>query len=337
MKTEGQMATRIVFPENNRVELEAMSLPKVGPTDVRVRTTLSLMSTGTEGIVLRGLYSPGTRFAEYAQFPFYPGYASIGIVEERGADVVEPAVGSVVAFRRSHASSHVLPAGACVAVPDGIEARDAAWFAMSVITFRGAYAAQYRLGDDVLIVGAGPVGQMSIRWARAAGAHHIIVVDALPDRLQHAERGGATATIASDLDTAAELIARASGGRIPSIIVDATGNANVFSSVLRLAPMYGRVVLIGDTGSPEHQHLTSDLLNNGLTVVGAHDIHDRGGWTGPRVQNLFFDLLASGRIDVVGLTTHTFTPDAAVQAYDLPSRDRGSSVGIAFDWSGLDG
>jgi 2-desacetyl-2-hydroxyethyl bacteriochlorophyllide A dehydrogenase len=333
MTTQRATATRIIFPEQNRVELETVTLPPVGPTDVLVRTTVSLMSTGTEGIVLRGLYSPGTSFAGYAQFPFYPGYASIGVVEERGVEVEGLAEGTVIAFRRSHGSCHVVPADDCVPVPNGVDPRDASWFALAVIAFRGAFAAQYNLGDDVLIVGAGPVGQMSIRWARVSGAHNIVIVDPFPDRLKHAVRGGATATIAKTLEAAADGIASASGGQIPSIIVDTTGNADVFESMLRLAPKFGRIVLLGETGSPERQHLTSDLLGKGLTVVGAHDTHERDGWTGSRVQNLFFDLLASGRFDVTGLTTHTFRPVNAMAAYDLPNNDRGSTVGIAFDWT----
>jgi 2-desacetyl-2-hydroxyethyl bacteriochlorophyllide A dehydrogenase len=331
---EGATATRIVFPEQNRVVLETVTLPAVGSTDVLVRTIVSLMSTGTEGIVLRGLYSPGTSFAAYAQFPFYPGYASIGVVEERGAEVAGLAEGMVVAFRKSHASCHVVPADACVPVPDGVDPRDASWFALAVIAFRGAFAAHYALGDNVLFVGAGPVGQMSIRWARVSGAHKIVVVDPFPERLKHAVRGGATATIAETLEAAADDIAKASSGQVPSIIVDTTGNADVFGSMLRLAPKFGRIVLLGETGSPERQHLTSDLLGKGLTVVGAHDTHEREGWTGTRVQNLFFELVASDRFDVAGLATHTFRPEDAAAAYDLPNRDRGPTMGIAFDWTG---
>lgn len=51
------------------------------------------------------------------------------------------------------------------------------------------------------------------------------------------------------------------------------------------------------------------------------------------VQRLFFDFLASGRFDVAGLTTHSFPPENAMAAYDLPNHDRGSTVAIAFDWT----
>ena len=36
---------------------------------------------------------------------------------------------------------------------------------------------------------------------------------------------------------------------------------------------HGRLVLLGDTGTPELQHLTSDVIRRGLTIVGAHDRH----------------------------------------------------------------
>jgi hypothetical protein len=82
MTSQGATAIRIVFPEQDRIELETVTLPPVGPTDVLIRTTMSLMSTGTEGIVLRGLYSPARTSPRTPSSRSTPG-TPIGVVEER--------------------------------------------------------------------------------------------------------------------------------------------------------------------------------------------------------------------------------------------------------------
>jgi 2-desacetyl-2-hydroxyethyl bacteriochlorophyllide A dehydrogenase len=324
-------AVRVVFPAPNQVELESFDPGVPGEGEVEILTSCSLMSTGTEGIILHRLFSPDTSWAEWGRLPFHPGYAAIGRVERVGDGVTAPARGQMVALRRGHASRHVVSAAVCMPVPDGVSQEDAAWFALASIAFRGFRAARITLGDDVLVVGAGPVGQMLLRWLAVAGAGRLIVADPLAERLPFAIHGGATKVIDRAIDDATSELAAGLG--VPEIIVDTTGNPKVFTSLLRLAPRYGRIVLLGDTGRPEEQRLTQDVVVRGLTISGAHDGHDRDGWTGHRVSELFFELLAAGRFRVDGLITHRFTPDAAAEAYDLTARQRAQTMGVLFDWS----
>jgi 2-desacetyl-2-hydroxyethyl bacteriochlorophyllide A dehydrogenase len=324
---------RVVFPAPNVVELEAYDPGSPGDGEVEIRTICSLISTGTEGIVLRRLFSPDTGWAEFAQLPFRPGYAAIGVIERVGSGVSELVPGRVVAVRRGHGSRHVVPEDECYPIPDGVAADDAVWFALAGIAFRGAYAARIALGDSVLVVGAGPIGQMLLRWAVFAGAGRVIVVDPMKERLSFALHGGAAAVIDRGIEEAVGEL----GGKdaTPGIIVDTTGNAAVFRALLRVAPQYGRIVLLGDTGRPEDQRLTQDVVLKGLTIVGAHDGHHRDGWTGRHVSDLFFDLVAAGRFPVQGLITHRFAPDDAWQAYDLTGSHRERTMGVLLDWSAM--
>ena len=140
--------------------------------------------------------------------------------------------------------------------------------------------------------------------------------------------------IARSVDEAFDEIRAASAGETPRTILDTTGNSRVFSALLQLAPSFGRIVLLGDTGRPEEQRLTGDVLTRGLHIVGAHDGHELDGWTGERVARLFFRLVASGRFDPSGLITNVFAPADCQEAYELPQRDRASTMGIIFDWAG---
>lgn len=326
-------AQRVIFPAANTVELETFDPGAPGDGEVEVRTICSLISTGTEGIVLTQDFSSDTGWANYGRLPFHPGYAAVGIVERVGTGVVSPKPGDVVAIRRGHASRHIVPASDCVPVPDGIADEHAVWFALASIGFRGFQATGVTIGDDILVVGAGPIGQMLLRWCAVVGASRIVVVDPLPQRLTFARRGGATSVIDRGIEEAAAAIGDTS--EVPGIIADTTGNARVFRSLLRIAPRFARIILLGDTGHPEEQRLTHDLVLKGLSVTGAHDGHERG-WPQARVSNRFYDLLAAGRFPLDGLITHRFRPQDAAEAYALTSTRRAETMGVLFDWSPRD-
>jgi 2-desacetyl-2-hydroxyethyl bacteriochlorophyllide A dehydrogenase len=250
-----------------------------------------------------------------------------------GSDVTDLKVSDRVVSRTGHASHTISSSSYLYPVPDGISDENAVWFGLAKIAWFGANAAQYRLGDSVLIIGAGPIGQMSIRWARVAGAASIIVVDSFPERIPFAQAGGATATIVASIGEAREAILAANQNKPPRVVMDSTGNAAVFASALSLVRSHGTVVVLGDTGTPAKQHLTGDVVLRGIHIVGAHDSHDTEEWNMRTLTKLVFDLALSGRFSLDGLTTHSFTPSQCEEAYAQANRDRAKTMGIVFDWA----
>ena len=325
-------ARRLIFTGKQQVILEAYDLPAPAMGQVRLRTEFSLMSTGTENIVFNRLFDPGTHWDNWVKYPFQPGYSSVGVVESVGEGVETLRVGERVVIRGRHTSASVLAAADCVRVPDGLAAEKAVWYALAKIAFMGVLAAKYTLGDSVLIIGAGPIGQMSLRWASAAGAAHVIVVDSAGDRLPAAKAGGATATIISGIDDARDAVLAAGEGTLPRVVVDSTGNARVFAAALSLAAKGGTVVVLGDTGAPTQQSLTSDVITRGLRIVGAHDGLNTPEWNNVTVGQLFVRLAADGRFPLDGLTSHRFRPEDCAEAYATANRDRARTMGILFDW-----
>ena len=328
-------AERLVFPEKQRVVLESVQLAAPGKAEVRVRTHLSMMSTGTENIVFNRLFDAGTHWDHWVKYPFYPGYTSVGVVESVGAEVTALSAGDRVAFRTAHASHAVLAADRCHPIPSDMPFEQAVWFSLAKIAFQGARAARYKLGDSALVVGAGPIGQMSVRWARAAGAETVIVADPIQARLALAADGGATATISAPVAEARELVLKANRGRLPRVVIDSTGNAAVFAAALGLTADHGIVVVLGDTGQPGSQMLTHDVITRGLTIVGAHDAHNTAEWTDATITRLFFSLVSSKRFPLEGLTSHVFAPEQCAEAYAVANRDRAGTMGILFDWAGV--
>ena len=124
-----------------------------------------------------------------------------------------------------------------------------------------------------------------------------------------------------------------SGGDGFGIVVDTSGSAAVFTQALGLVGLYGKLVLLGDTGFPGQQCLSSDMMTRGLTVVATHDHHDRDGWTQRRIDALFFELARTGAFPLAGLVTHRFQPRQCVEAYALATERREQAVGVLFDWT----
>jgi 2-desacetyl-2-hydroxyethyl bacteriochlorophyllide A dehydrogenase len=326
------LARRLVFPGKQQVQIETFDLDAPGKGQVRVRIYLSLMSTGTENIVYNRHFDPGTHWDNWVRYPFYPGYSSVGTIEAVGEDVTSLKVGQRVAVRPGHRSHDVTSADSCMPIGDGIPFEQAVWFALAKITFLGACAAGYSLGDSVMIIGAGPIGQMSLRWARAAGAESLIMVDTAEHRMPLAQAGGATSVITLPIAEAGDAVLAAGGGTLPRVVIDSTGNAAVFAAALGLVRRFGKVVLQGDTGSPARQALTPDVIMKGLTIVGAHDSHETPEWNGSAIARLFFNLIATGRFPLEGLTSHVFKPEQCAEAYATANRDRATTMGILFDW-----
>src|SRR5262249_48378468 len=141
-----------------------------------------------------------------------------------------------------------LAAAQCSPVPADVDPKNACWCGLAKTAFRAAHAAPFTLGGHVLIIGAGPVGQMAIRWARSAGMANITVVDLAELRLDRARRGGATDCFQGELNALRETQLRASRKDGFDIVVDTTGNPAVFAQALGTVSQFGKLVLLGDTG-----------------------------------------------------------------------------------------
>ena len=328
------MAKRFVFTGKKSFCYEDFLLPSLAADEVLVQNEYSLMSTGTENIVYNRLFEDNSHWDNWVTYPFYPGYAAIGRIVEKGDSVDVVSIGDRVVHRGPHASEAICNVKDVSIVPEGIDSQEAIWFALAKIAFMGAKAAQYFLGDTVLVIGAGPIGQMSIRWAQAAGVSAIISVDMVEARLELSRQGGAACVISQPLcDELLDEVIDASLGGLPDIVIDTTGNAVVFQEALKFAKEKGTVIILGDTGNPAGQHLSSDVITKGLVIKGAHDMHTDDIWTDEKIHPLFFQLVLSGRSSMQDVNTHVFSAEQGADAYKLVNEKRGETMAIIFDWT----
>lgn len=317
------MERRFVFTGKNMVELEKFTPAVPAAEEVAVENIATMLSPGTEGIVFSRNFALGTHWDNWVKYPFYPGYAAVGRVFETGGMVTAMKPGDRVVYRGGHASMGIEKADNCYLVPDGISNEDALWFAIAKIAAMGAKVAEYKLGSRVAVIGAGPIGQFSARWAYAAGAW-VTVLDVAETRFKYLRSGGKFNCLSGSIAGLAEVN--------PEIIIDTTGNAKVFSEALDVVGKFGKLVLLGDTGNPESQHLTGSIITKGLTVIGAHDLHENAEWNSRIIIDLFFRLCLDGRISVTDMISHRFGPENPAEIYRICMEERNEIMGMIVNW-----
>lgn len=324
------MSNQIVFLEPGKLIIDSFDLPVcLQRNELRVKSVCSLMSTGTENIIYNGLYDKGTHWDHYAKFPFKPGYSVIGEVIEVGSEVNRFKIGDRVAIRKNHSSDFVIDQDACMPVPNDIKPEHAVWFGLAKIAYSGVKVCHYALGQQVIIIGAGPIGQMSIRWAKAAGVKKIVVIDPQEKRLVHAKNGGAHFCTSRSIHLVKDEIFDFFDKQEADIVIDTTGVASVFQEALILCKKFGKLIILGDTGSPASQQLSSEVIQKGIQIIGAHDCHVKTN----EPYEIFFSMIQDGRFNLDGLNTHYFSIEEGEDAYNLVNTIRGETMGVVFKYT----
>lgn len=339
MTPEALTSLDVVFPRPREVAVVETPVAPPGPGEVRCAALTSLVSTGTESFCLAGEFDPGTFWAEWVSYPFAPGYSMTSRVVEVGPDVVGVAVGDRVATSTPHSSAFVVAAAECVVVPEAITAEEACWASLACTTQLGVRRADLQLGESVAVVGLGVLGQLVVQYLHLMGARRVIAIDPTQSRLTLARAGGATHTIAADVTAAREQVVEITGGAMVDVAFDITGHPAVLAPTTELVRPLGRVVLLGDTPTPSRQPLGPRVVGESVSILGVHASAApavpslRDPWTLAAMTDLFFDLVAGGRMDVDALVSHRFVPQQAPDLYEALRADRSSFLGVLLDWS----
>lgn len=335
----------IVFTGKDQVEVRREPVAALKSGQILIESQCTLISTGTEGIVLGRKFEAGTHWDDWVKYPFAPGYNNAGRVLDVAPDVSNWKVGDRIVSRSPHQQYRVLDVSANDSssrlgpIPAAISDEEASWFGMACIAQVGVRTARHELGDAVVIVGLGLLGQLVTQYVRNLGAREIIVIDTSEMRLEMAKSHGATHVLKMGVEDARSRVLELTGGKGADVVYDATGFPAVFAPAQGLVRQFGKLVLLGDTGTPSLQHLTPDVIRRGVRILGAHDGHapdqesDNNRWTKRNMTDLFFTFLERGQMRVSDLITHRYAPQDAPAAYQMLQTNRATAMGIVFDWT----
>ncbi|MDR1619640.1 MAG: zinc-dependent dehydrogenase [Clostridiales bacterium] len=185
-------------------------------------------------------------------------------------------------------------------IPDHVSFNEAALAEPLACVLNALELSRIRLGDDVVIIGAGPIGIMIIQVARKMGARKIIMVQRSRPRLELAKRFGADVYICSGEEDAIARVQKETGGLGADVVITANPSPQSHSDALHMAKNRARVNLFGGLPKGSMVTLDTNLIHyKELFVHGAHG-------SLPRHHRAAVDMIASGAIDMKKYISHTF-------------------------------
>ncbi|MEZ4869802.1 MAG: zinc-binding dehydrogenase [Caldilineaceae bacterium] len=255
------------------------------------------------------LKAPGNPL--YRGYPIAQAGEVLGEVVEVGAAVQGVAVGERFVSYANFNEYHAVAPTAWTRIAANVADTAAISAPFSGTALHCIRRAKITVGDDVAIIGQGPMGLLVTQWARFAGAGRVIVADLNPKRLAVAQQMGATHTINAATEHVKEMLYAITENRGPDLVIDAGNTATTFPLAMDLARVQGRIVVISWHTQPiTIDDITRDFYHKELEIIATRATGPSHSyrspyqrWTGWESQQLIARLMAEGRFDPSPLIT----------------------------------
>ena len=189
-------------------------VPKTSKSSIRIKSTRSLISTGTERMLVDfgkasyinkakqqpekvkqvlskirtdGFIDTFDAVKSKLEQPITLGYSNVGIIDEVGSDVYDLKSGDRVVSNGGHAEVVLVNKNLCAKVPDNVDDDSAAFTIVASIGLQGIRLANPTLGETFVVIGAGLIGLLTIQILKANGCN-VLAVDIDDRKLQLAKR-----------------------------------------------------------------------------------------------------------------------------------------------------
>lgn len=262
--------------KNGDTILEEVPLPQIGRGDVLIQTRISLVSAGTEKMLVEfgkanliqkarlqpekvrmvwekvkadGLFPTlGTVFNKLDQ-PIPLGYCNAGVVSAIGADIHDLQIGDRVASNGPHAEMVCVPRNLVAKIPDGVTDDEAAFTAIASIALQGIRLLNPTLGETIVVTGLGLVGLITAELLLINGCR-VIGIDPDEARLKiAAEKGVITCNpTAGENPVRFAMNLTQQHGADGVIIAASSRSDELVSQAARMSRRRGRIILVGVVG-----------------------------------------------------------------------------------------
>ncbi len=236
--------------------------------------------------------------------PRYLGHEVSGVVTERGADVRDLVVGDRVGVwvtERGFAAYVAVKADQCRRAGDGpLEEALAEPLACAA---NAVELADVRMADDVVVVGAGFMGNLVQKFVALRGVRHLVVADTRPDALERAAAMGATRVVDVTQESLPEVVRELTGGRGADVAFECTGTQPALSGIGDVVRMSGKIGIVGFHQGAAREVPMAFWNWMAFTIVNGHF---RELSTIMRGMTIGMRLLESGVLSMEGMVSHRF-------------------------------
>ena len=329
----------LVYHGPQDLRVEEVPVPVINPGELLVRV-MAASICGTDLRIYHGnhrMYPPGT--------VRIPGHEVVGTIAEVGAGLSEFSVGERVFIAPNMGCGHcaqcvsgnnnlcasydavgvtidggfaeymrvpvnAVQQGNVIKVSEEVDPAVAALMEPFACVLRGQNALHIKPGEIVLVIGAGPIGVMHTKLARARGAGRVIVSEPMVDRAEQAKRMGAHRVVNPVEENLQEVLNAESQGRGADVIIVAAPVHAAQESALTLAAIGGRINFFG--GLPKDRatiNFDSNLVHyKELVITGTTACSTDDCWQATRIVN-------SGLVDLTDLVSQRYPLQQAVAAF----------------------
>ncbi len=299
-----------VLTGREHFEIDEEPIPQIGKDEVLVRVRACGVCT-SELDSWQGTASP--------DYPLRLGHEVSGRVVACGDEVETLSIGEPVGVwvtGRGYAEYVAVKAEYCrPAVAGPLDCALAEPLACAV---NAVERADVRLGDDVVVIGAGFMGLLVQQLVGLRGARQIIVADTRADALARARSQGAAQAVDVGAESLGDVVAERTHGHLADVSFECTGSQAALTTLGEVTRMSGKLVLVGfHQGPPREIPLTwwnwmaFDIVNG----------HFREAATIMRGMTIGMRLLGSGALSLAPLVTHRFRLEEINQAFEA-ARDK---------------
>jgi L-iditol 2-dehydrogenase len=328
-----------VYHGPNDLRVEEVAIPKIGAGEILVKV-LSASICGTDLRIFHGnhrMYQPGT--------VRIPGHEVVGTIAEVGSGIHNYSIGQWVFCAPNTGCGHCdqcvtgnsnlckhydaigvtsdggfaefvrIPAnsvhqGNVIPVSEAVDPAVAALMEPFACVLRGQNAVHIKPGEVVLVIGAGPIGVMHTKLAKARGAGCVIVSEPIPDRAAQVLRMGADRVVNPASEDLQSVLKEESRGRGADVIIVAAPVHAAQENSLELAAIGGRINFFG--GLPKDRpmiQIDSNLVHyKELVITGTTACSTADCWQAAQIVN-------SGLIDLSDVVSQRFPLKEAVAAF----------------------
>ncbi len=281
------------------------------------------------------------------------GYSVAGEIVGIGAGIEDLAIGDRVAACGAGLANHAelvsIPRNLVVRVPGSVGLEEAAASTIGSIALQGVRRTAPQLGERIVVIGLGLIGQLTVQMLKASG---VVVIGHDLSSARCARALGLGARKASpDVEELRRTIRDLSAGHgADAVVITAASKSDALINLaMELCRRRGRVVIVGDVGlKPERTHFYRkeiDLLMSTSYGAGRYDpSYEEGGrdyplayvrWTLNRNMQAFVDALESGQVSVKAVTDRVIPFDQAPETYrELASASGEPPLGVVLDYGG---
>jgi len=196
-----------------------------------------------------------------------------------------------------------------IKIPDGVDLKDAVLFDVICVSLHGIRISDFRIGDNVVVSGTGPIGLAAIRLLKAAGANKIIALGTTSSKFPFIKEYGADYCLnpGETDDLGAEIRSILGSDAGADIVFECAGNQeSLLNCIFHCVKPGGQIMMVGTIGQPLNQ-----LVPAAFSIPEV-DLKSSFVYTPDEVK-LYLEMLDSGKLSFPNMVTDVISLDDVVE------------------------